>query len=552
MKKISILIVLIFILGCNVQKNSLNRSSSNAKDNKQKVVKLNPSFGGTVQLDGVPVDSLNFIGSTDSFTNTIIHLLADSLVSQDDKLNYVPRLAEKWDIRDNKTIIFFLRKNVRFHDGVPFTADDVVFTYNASLTADFPWGTYEDDFANVKTVKKIDDFTVKVVYKNPTYNLVQTFSDFFILPKHIYDTKKYTLSTNPANLRPIGTGAYKLFRWDKGAQIVLVANKDYFNGRPYIDKLVFKVLDSGAMKFNMLLNNELDLVSLSSVEWKFKTNSPEFLSRFYKLRYYTLGVFYLGWNCKNKFFKNKLVRKAMAYCVDLHNYNKKVQFGLYRPAPSPVHINAKYFADDLKICPFKLDKASELLKKAGLFKKNKDGILIDKKGNPFEFNMLISSGSKSFLSFLEYMQQNLLKVGVKMNIKVLEYSLYSAKLRKREFDGYLGGISTGDDPIYLDFIFSKKAMKNGMNYMSYVNDKCEQLFTKLETELNPKEREKYFKEIQHILYDEQPWLPLYYPSSKLAVNKKVKNIKPSPYGIFQWYPGFQKAFVVEEKNNADL
>jgi len=159
--------------------------------------------------------------------------------------------------------------------------------------------------------------------------------------------------------------------------------------------------------------------------------------------------------------------------------------------------------------------------------------------------MLINSGFKSFVSFLEYMQQNLLQIGVKMNIKVVEYSVYQTKLRKRNFDAFLGGISTGDDPIYLDFLFSKKAMRNGMNFMSYVNPKCELLFKKLETELNPQVRSKYFKEIQHILYDEQPWLTLYYPSSSLGVNKKIHNLKPSPYGIFQWYPGFQKVFVKE-------
>lgn len=540
MKLLKIIFILLFLVSCKSEMNS----KKSTEENKPQVNKKESKYGGTLYLDTTPCRSLNFLDGDTVNVNDIIFQIADSLVSQDNMLNYQPRLAEKWDLLSNTEILFHLRKNVKWHDGYTFSADDVIYTYFASLTADFPWGDYTSAFTDVKSVEKLDNFTIKVTYKYDVYDLVSAFVDFFILPKHIYDTKKYTLINNPANFNPIGTGPFKFEKWEKNSQIVLTANEDYFNGRPFVDKLVFKVLEPSAMTYNMLLNNELDIVSLSPVDWKFKTNTDQFISKFYKLRYYTLGVFYLGWNCEQKWFKNKKIRKAMTYCVDLNEFNNNVKFGLYKPAATPLHLDVRYCAKDLKIYAFNLEKATQLLEESG-FKKNANGLLVDKNGKQFEFEVIISSLSKSFESLLEYMQSNLQKIGVKMSIKLLEDSIYSEKLRNHDFDAFLGGIGTSDDPIFLDYVFSKKAIKNGVNYMQYINDDVEKLFSALEKEINPNKREEYFMKIQRILHEDQPWLILYYPPSLLGVNKRVKDLIPSPLGLMQWYPGLKNVYLAE-------
>jgi len=535
-----LILPLILLCACAKEKDIKNDNLKVKND----LICNKPVYGGTLHLDNIPIDSLNFIGSNSTSANIVIFQLADGLVSQDTKFNYIPMLAERWEVKDSQEVVFYLRKNVEFHDGYPFTADDVVFTFHASLTADFPWGNYAQLFSNVKKCEKIDDYTVKIIYKEKTYDTVGPFVNFFILPKHLYDTKKYTLNNNPANFKPIGTGPFKLGKWEKNSQIVLEANDKYFGGRPYIDKLVFKVLNPDAMRFNMLINNEIDIVPLSSVEWKFKTNSKEFKTNFYKLRYYTLGVFFIGWNCKSSMFSDKKVRQAMAYSVDLFKYNKKVKFGLFKPAATPLHLEVKYCAKDLKPYPYSIEKAKELLFQAG-FKENEKGILVDKKGKKFVFNIVASTYSKSFVSFLEYMQGNLAKLGIKMNILLYEDSVYMSKLKNRDFDAFLGGIGTSDDPSFLNYIFGEAGIKLGFNNMSYVNSKCEKLFKKLVKEMDIDLRRKDYLEIQKIIYEDQPWLYLYYPPSLVAINKRIKGFVPSPLGILQTYPGLKDVYISE-------
>jgi len=543
-KYLFIIIVILILFSCNKGKNSIpdkveNRSELNCN---------RPVNGGVICLDTFPVDSLNFIGSTVNSTSNIIYLLADALVTQDVNLKYVPQLAKKWEIKDDQEVVFYLRKDVEFHDGCKFTADDVIFTFHASLTADFPQADYPEIFSIVKKCEKLGDYRVKITYKKKTYDLLAPFVNFFILPKHLYDTKKYTLNNNPANDKPIGTGPFKFVKWDKNSQIVLEANKEYYNGSPYIDKLVFKVLEPGTMKFKMLMNNELDIISLSSVDWQYKTKSQDFMDNYYKLKYHTLGVYFIGWECKNSLFSDERVRQAMAYCVDLSRFNDKIQFGLYTPAATPLHLDVRYCARDLKPYSYSLKKASELLSKAGFFE-NKSGVLVDKNGNQFCFNIIISINNKSLMPFLEYMQENLSKIGVKMNILLNEEATYLSKLQKKDFDAYLGGIGTSDDPVFLNYIFGKTGMKIGINHMSYINKKIEKLFEKLKNEMDVTVRQKYFVEIQKIIYEEQPWLLLYYPASLVAVNNRIKGIEPSPLGIFQVYPGFKNVYIAKEKDN---
>ncbi len=206
-----------------------------------------PSYGDAIVTASIgDANNLVPILASDSSSAEICGLVFNGLVRYDKDLKLEGELAESWEIKEGGiVIIFHLRKNVKWHDGAPFTSRDVEFTYKKLIDPNVKT-PYSGDFERVKSLEVLDDYTVKVTYKEPFSPGLSSWG-MAIMPKHILE--KEDLSNTRFSRSPIGTGPYKFKEWKTGEKIVLVSNHDYYEGRPYIDRYIYRIIPDQASIF---------------------------------------------------------------------------------------------------------------------------------------------------------------------------------------------------------------------------------------------------------------------------------------------------------------
>ncbi len=539
---VTLLLLLTTGLSCGKGENAVTNTAGTSSVSHPDAVQ--PVDGDWMITTTGSFNTLNFLEAFSTDQLDVVYMIGDPLVTYDPNLNVVPRLAESWEISDDHlNLTFHIRKGVHFHDGMPLTVDDVIYTYQKSLDPSVLWGSYGQIFQNVKSVTKTDDYTMVVTFKKPAANPLSSFEDFFILPKHLYDTKKYSFDKNPANLHPVGSGPYILEKWEKDVQIVLKANPDYFRGRPHLDRIVFKIIDRNAMTFDMLMKGELDLTPISTVEWQYRTQTPEFKKDFLKRKYYVLAFYLMSWNEKNRFFRQREVRQAMAYLADRESFNKTNFFGLFKIAASPVHPQSAFFNQKVKPYAFNPAKASQLLNEAGIVDRNGDGVREDASGHPFRFTYLVDTNDKRGATWGEFYQAILSEHGIDMKIKVVDTGNFQELTNAGNYDTCFRGWVTGTDPDFMISLLATRKVKESFNDTGYSNPDLDKLLDQTEQELDPNDRKELFMKAQEIVHVDQPYLFLYYPAALVAVHSRFRACQASPSGMFRCYPGIMKTYV---------
>ena len=238
---------------------------------------------GDILLKGSSADASNLLPAlaSDTASFSVIEMVYNALVKVGPNLDIVPDLAESWDVsEDDLTITFHLRRNVRWHDGEPFTARDVMYTYQAMIDPNTPTA-YAENFKQVKEAKVIDDYTFQVVNKQPYARALITWG-MEIMPAHLLEGKDVT--TSDLARKPIGTGPYRFKEWETGQKLVLEANPDYFGGAPYISQLVTRVIPDPATMFLELKSGGVDWMTLTPDQYARQAVGPEFEKKIQKIQ----------------------------------------------------------------------------------------------------------------------------------------------------------------------------------------------------------------------------------------------------------------------------
>lgn len=343
---------------------------------------------------GAEPGTLNPITATDSAASTINLKIYETLVDRDyDTLEVVPMLAERWEISPDKMKFrFFLKKGVRWSDGVEFTADDVVYSYKKIMDPKVASAHLKVYYIDIKSCRKINKYTVEFLYSRPYYLALIFCGGMPIVPKHIFDNGT-DFTTHKTNRFPIGTGPYRFEKWSTGKEITLVRNVQYRGKKPEIKRVVYKIISDHSTALQMLKKGDIDLMPLREIEWVRQTNSKKFTDNFYKLKYYLSSFSYIGWNQSSPFFKDRRVRQALTMLIDRKAILDKLLFGIGENVIGPFYIFGKSYNTKLKPWPYDPERAKRLLKEAGWSDHDGDGIL-DKDGKKFSFTFTISSGAK--------------------------------------------------------------------------------------------------------------------------------------------------------------
>ena len=495
-----------------------------------------PAYGETlIQASIGDITGLIPNVTTDAASHAVGALIYDGLVQTDKDLNWVSSMAESWQFsKDCLTLTFKLRKNVRWHDGKPFTADDVLFTYNAIMNPKTPTA-YRDDFEPVSNVTAPDAYTVRVTYKQPFAKALGSWGTY-MLPKHLLDTwvQQGKLREAPQNTtQPVGTGPYRFQEWKSGEKVVLVANKEYYvEGRPYLSRIVSRVIPSQATIFLELKAKGVDMADLTAVQYARQTDYPAFKKDYQKFRYPGNAYTYFGFNLKDPRFADKRVRQAFAHAINKQELIDGVVMGLARDATGPLRPGSWAYTDKVKRYPYDPAKAKQLLAAAGWTDKKGDGILRNKDGQPFTFTIRTNQGNDERKKITEIIQERLKEIGVQTDIQTIEWAAFLKEyIKQRRFEAIVLGWGTGTDPDQYPVWHSSQAGPDQLNHISYANSEVDALLEKGRTSCLQKERVATYHRIQEILAEEQPLIFLYFKDVLPVVSSRVRGVKPEPAGI---------------------
>ncbi len=473
--------------------------------------------------------------SADNASMSISGLIYNGLVQYNPKWEIEGDLAESWEIKDSgKTIIFHLRKGVKWHDGAPFTSADVMFGYKTIIQP----GTrtaYAEPYMQVKKAEAPDDYTFIVHYDKPYAPALESWGSLPVLPKHLLEGKD--INNSPLSRKPVGTGPYKFVEWAAQERIILQANKEYFKGEPYFTRYAYRIIPDSATQFLELKAGSIDMMTLNPVQYARQTNNAEFEKNFQKFKYVANAYTYMGYNFQRPLFKDKRVRKAIAYAVDKNEIIQGALMGFGKPAAVPYKPGTWMYNPKVQTYPFDPAKAQQLLAEAGWTQKDKDGILM-KDGKRFEFEIITNQGNDKRKKAAEIIQQRLKTVGIGVKFRVIEWSSFLKEfINKRNFDACLLGWTTGPEPDQYEIWHSSKTKEQELNFISFKNEEVDDLLEKGRRTFDQGERKKIYDRFQDILAEEQPYLFLYYEEALPAVSARIRGIElyESTMGIgYEW------------------
>lgn len=519
--------------------------------------KTQPSSGSRAAVT-TPVDGDSLIEGTIGEASTLIPILAsdasshavaaqvyNGLIKYDKNLNITGDLAQSYDISsDGLTITFHLHRGVKWHDGAPFTARDVLYTYRVTVDPKTPTA-YAEDFKQVKNISASDDHTVKVVYGEPFAPALASWG-MNILPAHLLEGQDITMS--PLARKPVGTGPYRFKEWLAGQKIVLEANPDYFEGRPHIDRYIYRIIPDTSTMYMELKAGTIDLMSLTPVQYARQTANQSFTERFNKYRYPSNGYLYMGYNLRHPLFGDKRIRQAMTAAINKDELIQGVLFGMGQKAHGPIVPGRWAYNPQVKEFNYDPQHAAALLAQAGWKEKNSDGILV-KNGKPFKFTILTNQGNQQRLMTAQIVQQRLRQVGIDVKIRVVEWATFLKEfVNKGNFEVVMLAWSISQDPDMYDIWHSSKTNPGELNFIGYKNPEVDQLLNEGRRTFDIEKRKQAYFRIQEILAEEQPYTFLYVPDALPVVSSRIRGVEPAPAGIghnqIRWYvPKDEQVYV---------
>jgi peptide/nickel transport system substrate-binding protein len=493
---------------------------------------------GDILVEGSIGDASNLIPllASDATSHEISGLVFNGLIKFDKDVHIVGDLAESWEISgDGLAITFRLRRNVRWHDGKPFTAHDVLYTYRVTVDPKTPTA-YAGDFLKVKKAEVLDDHTFRATYDKPFAPALMSWS-VGILPRHLLEGRDIT--TSPLGRHPVGTGPYRFKEWVTGQKIVLVSNPDYFEGQPYIDGYVLRIIPDTATMFLELRANGIDRMGLTPLQYTRQTENNLFRENYRKHRYLSFAYTYMGYNLKNPLFADKRVRQALAHAVNREEIIDGVLLGLGKPATGPYKPGTWAYNPKVRTYPYDPAKARALLAEAGWRDADGDGML-ERDGKPFTFEIITNQGNEIRAKCAEIIQRRLAEIGIRVKIRVIEWAAFvNDFINRRKFDATILGWTIPMEPDLYDVWHSSKTGPQELNFISYRNDEVDALIVRARETFDQPLRKRCYDRIQEILAEEQPYMFLYVPDALPIIHARFRGVEVAPLGIgwnfIRWY-----------------
>ena len=580
-KLIITFLVLIFVVSCNPGKkrSEMPGAKLNLSLFPEKTSNNEPAVqGGTLQVAIVKDDPLvgvfNETFYSDSYDGEIISMFLSSGIFEVD---------ENFEITDkgpatltvdakNKKATIKIKDGIKWSDGQPLIADDIILPYEIVGNKDYTgvryteetqkivgMKEYHDEKAqNISGIKKIDDKTVEISFLQLGQSIYTVANGLVgnALPKHYLKgiPIKELISSDKIRMKPVTLGPYNLTKVSRGESLEFTANPYYYKGKPKIEKAIVQVVNSQSI-----------VAALKAGKYDFVMSMPDSLYNNYKDfknietlgqqdLYYSYLAFKLGHYDKakgenvtdpNAKMSDLRLRQALVYAINVEEIAQAFYFGLRQEATSAIPpVFKKYFPKDLKGYPYNPEKAKQLLDEAGYKDVNGDGIREDKNGKPFEIKMAFMAGGDVAEPLAQNYIQSWKKIGIKAVLtsgRLLAFQNFYEKVEgdSKDIDVFFGawGVGTTLDPT------SSAGRKSQLNYSRFVSEENDRLMAEILGEKSltvPNYKAEAFKNWQKYYIGQAVEVPLMYRYKLTPVNKRLKNVyigydaALKDEGIYKW------------------
>jgi ABC-type transport system substrate-binding protein len=411
--------------------------------------------------------------------------LFNGLVTIDEQLNYVPELAESWEVQDDgKAYVFHLRQGVKFHDGSAFDAAAVAWNFERLMDPE-ERALARPYLQIIEAVEPLDAHTVRFTLHYPTQTFLPALAMY---PRHFLLKAPSTYTTwgrQNAHLHPTGTGPFKLAKWEPNQLIVLEKNPDYFKkGLPYLDRLEFKIMKDGTTRATALRAGEVDFVNYVPKEMVERLSKDP---KIQVLRGPDTQSVNISFNNAKKPFDDVRVRQALGgYGIDRQAIAKIAMLGLGQPLWSFVPPGGKDHIDFGEEFPYDPEKAKALLKAAGF-----------DEHNPLKYTIITHGAEPSLPTIATIIKTQLARIGVQVLVEVLDRPIFLKKLTSanpadRDWDQMINFTGSSVDAYTRSFLLDSR----GTNQVNHQDAKLDALWDQLKRAPTPEEFSRLSQEVQ--------------------------------------------------------
>lgn len=481
--------------------------------------------GGTmIFLAEGDADDLNPLTFDNTQSYQIVHLLFRALARRDSTLsNYTPDLLQSWERPDSATLILKVRPNLKWHDGRPVTAEDVVFTIQRqqdSATA----SPRQADVGAVTSIRAVDPQTVEVKLNRTGPSTVNALLEVIPVPKHLLENvDPAQMRFNAFSQKPVGNGLFRFGSWTKGQQIMVEANPDAPEGRPALDRIVVRVVPDATARLTQLLNGEGDAMKVAPEQ-------REQLANARGVRLETAAQVRPGWiafNQQKAPVNDPAVRRAFLMAINREQI-VQAQFGEQGTAAlSPIAPGLREHSADVRPIPSDPNGAKQLLEQAGWRDANGDGIR-EKNGQPLRIVVEVSSSDQMRKDMLIFMQQQLRQAGIDLSISEMERASWVERLRGRQFTASFWGWGWGPGVMgpNAEMLFHSRSIPpNGANFAGYSNPRADALIDSILVENDSTRARGMWKQLEQQVIDDAVYAPIFLDPEFYAVSQRFANVK---------------------------
>ncbi len=506
-----------FVFSC------VNPDISFAQDAENKIDQL------TISISKDPGNPLNIYESSDSAYDFLVEFVYDKLFAPSPYVEQPePWLAESIDMVNSTVWDVNLRDNITWHDGAPFTADDVKFTFE--YYRDGPPNRHSHHVSEAPSIERIDvknSSTVRFTcdYPCPTLGNI-TLADLPILPKHIWEKVTEPLKYNQL---PIGTGPYKLVDYKPGQFFRFESNKDYFKGAPLVNEIIVPIIKEPSTTFIGLMTGEIDIAARSL--------PPELTQEFERSpgigvnTTTPLSLVELRLNYEIPPLNQSQFRSAISLAIDRQELVDTILLGQGKPGTQGYpHPNSPWTNPNLST-PFNRTASQQLLDKLGYVDNNGDGFREMPNGDPIQFTLKVTATEPTFIRAAEMISKQLEEVGIKVSIQTLDSGLISNLFSSRDFDMYVIDATphaVADPDQFVMSHLSGYLWKKGLPYPEW-----DALLEKWKQSDSVDERKKVLFDMQELFNSRPTSIALWYPQENWVYRTDSYNLwAESPgYGI---------------------
>ena len=496
------------------------------------------------QSFGVSLKTITPLISQDAYANRVQAYVLETLIQRDpDTLGWKGLIAKSWQVSEDGLLYTFqLRRDVIFSDGIPLTAADVVFSFDFIMNDKIAAPRQRAFYDKIDKVVATNDHEVTFHFKEPYFNSLSLAGGMEILPKHFYSEYLNTPETfNQSKGLLIGSGPYQLKNatdWTPSLGFVeLVKNTRYWGDvEPSFDGLLWKVIENDSARLTTFRNGDIDIYSARPNEYTTlqsdknitdRTNTFEFMSP-------SAGYSYLGWNQqrgdKPTLFANPKIRVAMTYLTDRKKIIKEIMQGYAEVAMSPFNPRSKQHDPTLIERQFDLAKAQQLLKEAGFEHRDDSGILKNKSGQAFEFELVYFQDNDDTKKIVLFLKDAYAKAGIRLIPKPTEWSVMLELMDTRDYDAITLGWTSGIE-IDIYQMFHSSQTKDGDNFVGFKNKLFDRYIEQARSTVIESVRMPLWQSAEKILYVQQPYTFLMRRQSLGFFDKRIKNTQQTAIGL---------------------